>query len=176
MHAPMALSQSPPCHGQLEHPHHAEANTSSLLHHQRSMITSPQPLPNTGTKLPTQTILIHKVRWSLPAESDSLSKPFRSSSPAPPDTTSAEASIPAHGPTCTRQTSSPSHNDQVSNVSLEGKTPSRTLHANLALCLNGGTPQSNTKSSFSKATEEVSRGKDVSPCPQFSHPICINRQ
>ena len=31
-HAPLALRQSPPCHGQMEYPRNAEANTFSLLH------------------------------------------------------------------------------------------------------------------------------------------------
>ena len=74
VHAPTALSHSLPCHGQLEYPHHAEANTSSLLH-------NPQSLPNRETRLPAQIILTHKMRWSFPALSDALPKLSKSSSP-----------------------------------------------------------------------------------------------
>ena len=91
-----------------------------------------------------------------------------------------------HGSTRTIPNSSPPSVTRPATPPRRCRRQVGTLFANLeAQYFKGRTPRARTefgrylkriKSSLKKATEEVSLGPEVSPCPHFSQPICHNQQ
>ena len=181
------LSQLPSCHVQVVHPRPADARTSSWHRHAPSP-ENQEPsmyLPHPNARKRSMKTLSHRVRWSFFVQSDSSPTLPRPSSPI---NTSIMQEMRHSMITSTNHSTRDNPNNanilttlsqKASHITARKQSPSRNLAANRTAKYRKGSAPSNSavaerggylksaKSSLRQATDDVSFGLQVSPCPHF---------